>query len=445
MVLSRLPEDRAALPQHRDLQPEQLPRVIRVTHALHEAQQTADRIRAAGGAALVMEDPADSTIFCTDHPVRLATGTCTVCGRLICLVCEHSAEGQPLCSEHASLARRRQQLLRVRQLFVLFLFTAFLYQVIAFVQSDHERVDPLSRTAVNVAVIQLIDPAALADTSGALPPIVAALNDPDGPYSLQQIAPWFGAERRRYTQIGEPYLRLTVLPPEALAVLPPALAGPDDPVWRVALASWRYLRYFGQLAAQQGIDEDLYGARVFVLYGDAASSDLAAHSRGSEKGRLAIAHVDTLERNPAYALTTIAHELGHALGAEDTYLPESASARHPEGFVEPFAVPLYPQRFAELMAVDIPLAADVEGEVRALSQVKVGHHTAAGMGWITTAQRDAFYAPPALRPEQQLEPLTRDPAPEAGDPAPGAPGAPSPDPGSGGSAPEDAPAPAPGL
>ena len=99
----------------------------------------------------------------------------------------------------------------------------------------------------------------------------------------------------------------------------------------------------------------------------------------------------------------MAHEIGHALGAMDTYDPVTSRATHPHGFVEPFANPLYPQRFAELMAVDIPLNAKIEKEVKSLSQLRVGHQSAAGMGWIDPEQAQIFYAPTEITPEEKLE------------------------------------------
>ena len=101
------------------------------------------------------------------------------------------------------------------------------------------------------------------------------------------------------------------------------------------------------------------------------------------------------------------HEIGHALGAVDTYDPVNSRANHPQGFVEPFANPLYPQRFAELMAVDIPLSPNLEKEVSALGDVRIGHQTAADMGWIDPEQAQIFYAPTEITPEEKLKPELR--------------------------------------
>ena len=45
----------------------------------------------------------------------------------------------------------------------------------------------------------------------------------------------------------------------------------------------------------------------------------------------------------------IAHELLHTFGATDKYDPADNMPRHPDGFAEPDARPLFPQRLAEII------------------------------------------------------------------------------------------------
>ena len=117
------------------------------------------------------------------------------------------------------------------------------------------------------------------------------------------------------------------------------------------------------------------------------------------------------ETNPGYPLATLAHEIGHALGASDAYDPATSHAEHPYGYVEPFADPLYPQTYAELMAVDIPLGPKREREVSSLNQLRVGHRTAAELGWIPPEQADLFYTPAEIMPEDKLKPVGESPPP----------------------------------
>ena len=147
------------------------------------------------------------------------------------------------------------------------------------------------------------------------------------------------------------------------------------------------------------MEPESYGVMLVVVYGNEIG-DLAADSRGSAKARLGVVHVDLQDANPTYPVITTAHELAHALGALDKYDPVSALSDYPEGYVEPFIDPLYPQRYAELMAVDIPSSRHSEKEVQELRRVRVGHATAAELGWITQARSDLFYQP-------EIDPLDR--------------------------------------
>ena len=194
-----------------------------------------------------------------------------------------------------------------------------------------------------------------------------------------------------------------MLGPWPVRVSPPELAGPDDSPFRVAWQSLKYAWYYEDLAEQHGVDADEYGAVIITVY-QSSDGDLAAHSRGSERRRLAIAHIDVEDPNPAYAVLTVAHELAHTLGAVDNYDLHSQRSVYPEGFVQPFAEPLYPQRYAELMAVDKPLGPHHDVEIRSMDEVRIGHYTAAQLGWIEAHRARYFYEPASIQPEDLLEP-----------------------------------------
>ena len=222
----------------------------------------------------------------------------------------------------------------------------------------------------------------------------------------------FTDEHTRYTDQDIDYLRLEIHPVQVKEIRPPQLTTGESGWLELTQTSWRYLRYFDQLSQDAGISRDDIGVQLFLIFGP-QDSDLAAHSRGSERGRTAVSYVAAEELNPAYALVTLAHELGHTLGALDSYEMDSSLPMHPEGFVEPFNHPLYPQEFAELMAVDIPLGPAIEAEIRSLDQVRIGHQSAADMGWISNEQAELFYSPNTVRPEDRLRAQSSSPAPEA--------------------------------
>ena len=72
----------------------------------------------------------------------------------------------------------------------------------------------------------------------------------------------------------------------------------------------------------------------------------------------------------ALGLFVISHELFHTLGASDKY-DAAGHIMVPEGLAEPARNPVYPQRFAEIMARNRPIAADKEVLLETLDLARV--------------------------------------------------------------------------
>ena len=404
IILVRLPEDVGTvdrvLPRSRPVQESELPLVTRVTDNLPAARETADRLRQTGAQVVIVEEPAErgQSAFCTDHPAQLAARSCATCTAAICPGCMAKAGGQALCGRCLEAVETKIRTTRRRQLFLLFIFVAFLYEVWGHIKKDEEQVTGLA--PITVGIVQFAPKADLGAN------IIRQLNqgpieDPDG-RTLRAIAPWLNAEYSRYTGDKDRRFRVETRGPFSVDLNPPELHKDGDSWFTAMFRAWRYPQYFRSLAADNGVPIDTYTVKVYVIYGG-TEFDMASHSRGSRKGRVAMVFVSIDETNPAYALTTMLHEMGHALGATDTYDPETSRATHPQGFVEPFANPLYPQRFAEVMAVDVPLSPTLEKEVRTLSEVRVGYQAAAEMGWIDMEQAQLFYAPNEISPDDKLK------------------------------------------
>jgi len=77
----------------------------------------------------------------------------------------------------------------------------------------------------------------------------------------------------------------------------------------------------------------------------------------------------------------LAHELLHTLGATDKYEPTTGVPRAADGLGEPDREPLYPQRYGEIMAGRIALAANEAIIADDLAQMVVGPLTAREIGW----------------------------------------------------------------
>ena len=401
----RLPPDPAALnavlPRSRPVKESDLPLVTRVTDDVDAAHQTAVRLRKTGAQVVIVEEPVERgmSAFCSDHPAQLAARSCQVCAAAICPGCMADAGGMAMCRTCHTTESNKTHSTRRRQLLFLLVFVAFLYKVWGHLKQDIEEVT--GTAPITIGIVQFAPKADLGAN------IIRELNQ--GPINDQQgttlraLAPWLNAEYTRYTGNRDRRFRVETRGPFAVDLQPPKLYQDGDSWLTAMFRAWRYPQYFRTLAADNGVPIDTYTVKVYVMYGG-TEFDMASHSRGSRKGRVAMVFVSIDETNPAYALTTMAHEVGHALGAADSYDPVNSRAIHPQGFVEPFANPLYPQRFAELMSVDIPLSPSLEKEVSKLSTVRVGHQTAADMNWIAPEQSALFYTPTEITPEEKLKP-----------------------------------------
>ena len=378
-----------------ELDPHSLPVVVFMTDDRRRAEEVAGPLREAG-ASVVVVSGWDGRGFCGAHGAEYAHASCGVCDAAICRRCQLESAGRPLCPEHQHARARRSRRLRVRQLFAIFLFAVFLFKIGDRVLADRMvALEP----PVEVGVFQFVPPGL------AQHPLVRGMNQTQTegrrPRGLLAIKEWYDAEYRRYTGSNREYLTLKLQGPWFTDVAPPPLATPDDGPLALMWRSLNYSRYWRTLARSRGVDPDDFGARLYVIY-ERSGDDVASHSRGSEKGRVAVVHIALDEENPTYAAITLAHELGHVLGATDKYEPDTFHSAYPEGYVEPYVRPLYPQRYAELMAVDRPLNHDVEAEVRVFDRVRVGHRTAAEMHWISEAQADYFYQQEGADPLDRL-------------------------------------------
>lgn len=384
------------------------PRVVLASEHLELAERALDQLRRQGQRAALVDGATDeANAWCAWHTTHLLAGSCRRCGAATCSACVAAASGAPFCPTCLKTTTTRNRNLRLRQLFAILLFSFFLYELHLYLERDRRSVDP--RHPVRVVITQFIPPGQVQG------PVLQQLNSSadDAPHSLRSLAAWFQAERQRYTGRSDDALDLDIRGPWPHRVDPPPvdMSGPLRSAW----TAWRHTRWFRAAAATHGVDVDRYAVKLYVIFQKGAE-DLASHSRANEKSRFAVAWIDLDEKNPAYALLTVAHELAHALGADDLYEPGTFLAQYPEGFVEPHRAPLYPQPAAELMAADLPIGPGVEREVRSMAEARIGAHTAAQMGWISPEQAARAY---------EKAPLQSSPPPTPSGDAGAAPGDPT--------------------
>ena len=265
-------------------------------------------------------------------------------------------------------------------------FAAFLVSVYAWVSAGRV---PWQSGTVRFLVLELQPPDARA-SEGLL-----RLNDqaPSAEASLDTASDWLAAQYASYLPSHPPLkVEFVISGPHSVAMDPPDLDEPNLTRWQLLRRALSYYWYFRRLSSELGADFDDYDARIVVLLEPRAGGDVESRSMADPKQRFGVVHLDPAVEDPSYALITLLHELGHTLGGTDKYDGDTFLAVWPEGFAEPRRDPVFPQRFGEIMAVDVPLSFTSEREPRVLRDLTVGARSAAEFGWIPAPVADAHYA-----------------------------------------------------
>ncbi len=122
--------------------------------------------------------------------------------------------------------------------------------------------------------------------------------------------------------------------------------------------------------------------RIFVVFHDPDEHAKLAHSLGLQKGFVGVVNAYADRKYDGRNNVVIAHEVLHTLGATDKYDPQTNQPYYPDGFAEPERSPLYPQKFAELMAGRIPLSKNDAKMPGKLTRTMIGRATATEIGWV---------------------------------------------------------------
>jgi hypothetical protein len=72
----------------------------------------------------------------------------------------------------------------------------------------------------------------------------------------------------------------------------------------------------------------------------------------------------------------------HTLGATDKYEPATNQPLFPDGYAEPEAAPLHPQKRAEIMGGRIPISTTRADTPSSLKRVVIGAKTAREINWL---------------------------------------------------------------
>jgi hypothetical protein len=172
-----------------------------------------------------------------------------------------------------------------------------------------------------------------------------------------------------------------VLGPLRPARLPPTDPPGPSPLDRAghALEVWRGAR--AAHAEAPGFDPDTVDVRVYLVV--APGGGRFAEGLGEAGGEVGIVRAD-LSGDPLLAATAVVHETLHTLGATDKY-DAAGHAVEPGGLAEPARSPRFPQRLAEIMVGEVPLAPGAGRLPSSPAELGLGPVTAGEIGWLEPA------------------------------------------------------------
>jgi hypothetical protein len=191
----------------------------------------------------------------------------------------------------------------------------------------------------------------------------------------EPIEEFFRAEAAKHSLPLPSPVELTLAPP--IASPPPPAPFGGNPLrvilWSLELRSWAWWN--------DTVKGPKPHVRVFVTYHDPALDARLAHSTGLQKGLVGVVNAYAQADMDGSNNVVIAHELLHTLGATDKYDPATNLPVFPDGYADPQAQPLHPQRRAEIMAGRIAVSETHAETPSSLKQAAIGERTAREIGW----------------------------------------------------------------
>lgn len=183
---------------------------------------------------------------------------------------------------------------------------------------------------------------------------------------------------RHHPGLGTPF-RIRMHGPAVVASPPPSPA--SEGVADLAKQALAMKQWLSDVDPKAGIEPDHFDSRIYVVVRRPANAKRTFVEGESEQdGRVGTVAVELDASMADLTLFVVAHELMHTLGATDKY---DANGRTivPAGLAEPDKTPLYPQRYAEIMARNRPISERAETIPASLDELAVGDATAREIGW----------------------------------------------------------------
>jgi predicted component of type VI protein secretion system len=193
--------------------------------------------------------------------------------------------------------------------------------------------------------------------------------------TFQAVEDFLAREAARYdSRIAKPVSIKLAPPVTDRPPLPPANASTlSIMLWSLKLRYWA--------ATHDTFDGPDPDVQMFVVYYDPKTHQRLKHSLGLQKGLIGVVNAFASPAQAKRNNVVIVHEFLHTVGASDKYDPQNNQPIYPIGFAEPDRDPVYPQKYAEIMAGRIPVASHHAVMPPSLSSCVVGPATALEIRW----------------------------------------------------------------
>jgi hypothetical protein len=311
-------------------------------------------LRARGCAASSVEVPA-SAARCPAHPSLVPDRACAHCHRGTCALCLDAAGLCAGCGARRDGARRRQQLRLVPLLLVLGVVLLGALGVVK------QRVRRRSWDRPLRVTVVLASPAPVSERVRSAWRV-----------GVDEVDRWFAAEAARYGLAAARPVEVQ-LADEVLSEAPPRTPVATGALLEDTQRALAFRASLERLAPRTGADLTL----LIALREHPPGSTGLVEGATERFGAVGLVEGSAAESEVSLELIAAAHEVLHAVGAEDAYDAEGRPVS-PGGLADP---ELVEQTHAEIMAGAFPPGADHEVP-RSLEEVRIGAVTARAIGWL---------------------------------------------------------------
>jgi hypothetical protein len=155
----------------------------------------------------------------------------------------------------------------------------------------------------------------------------------------------------------------------------------DDGLVAGARYAWDLSRFTSRIDEAASVHDSAFDSRIYILATRPVSAERKMVEGASQLGgRVGVVAVELDSTMVDLALFVATHELFHTLGATDRYDP-SGQPLVPDGLPEPDRTPVFPQRFAEVMARHRAKSPTTSVPPKTLDELFVGDVTARELRW----------------------------------------------------------------